>query len=67
MNYLKDKIYDMWNKLYHLSRATWGLNSERVKDIYKIVFEKTVTYACPVWYRKNSIDYTETIQYITLI
>ncbi|GIY65906.1 RNase H domain-containing protein [Caerostris darwini] len=53
LNYVKDKINKVQNKLNRFCRATWGLEPKVKKDIYEKVMEKLITYGHEVWYRKT--------------
>ncbi|GBN17961.1 Putative protein in type-1 retrotransposable element R1DM [Araneus ventricosus] len=47
---IKSKVINLQGKLGRLSRATWGVGPQIIKEIYKVVIEKTILYGCEIWY-----------------
>ncbi|GBN99144.1 Putative protein in type-1 retrotransposable element R1DM [Araneus ventricosus] len=55
LNYLKKKSLTLQNKLIRFCRATWGVESEVVKEIYLRVTERILMYGSEIWYRDTAI------------
>lgn len=53
LNYLKDKVYRIYYKLCSISKATWDLEPNIIKLIYKSVTERIVLYGCIIYYNGN--------------
>lgn len=51
--YVHDKHYKMFYKTKNISRATWGLAPKVIKQLYRLLYEKMVLYAFPIWYRNQ--------------
>lgn len=51
INILKDKINSINYKMRQVVRATWGLNPNIIKNIYKLVIKKMILYGAKIWYR----------------
>ncbi|GBM12201.1 hypothetical protein AVEN_21009-1 [Araneus ventricosus] len=53
LNKLKEKITKLQQKIYRISRATWGLKPEVIKEIYLRVIERMIFYGKEIWFKEN--------------
>ncbi|GIX77413.1 retrovirus-related Pol polyprotein from type-1 retrotransposable element R1 4, partial [Caerostris darwini] len=51
MNTIQDKLNSLQQKLYRITRATWGLSPTVKKDIYNKVINRIIHYGHEIWYR----------------
>lgn len=69
LSYVQNKTYKMFYKIKNISRDTWGITPLVVKELHKLVYEKMVLYACPIWY-KDGVKVTQEllqIQRLTIL
>ncbi|GBM34636.1 Putative protein in type-1 retrotransposable element R1DM, partial [Araneus ventricosus] len=48
---IQEKIVRLNEKLRRITRATWGLRPEMVKEIYLSILERIILYGVEIWYR----------------
>ncbi|GIX70933.1 hypothetical protein CDAR_254161 [Caerostris darwini] len=51
LNTIQDKLNSLQQKLYRITRATWGLNPTVKKDIYNKVINRIIHYGHEIWYQ----------------
>ncbi|GIX87709.1 putative 115 kDa protein in type-1 retrotransposable element R1DM [Caerostris darwini] len=50
---INDKINNLQQKFFRLSRATWGLSPQVKKDIFNKVTEKIIAYGHEIWFQNK--------------
>ncbi|GBO09590.1 Putative protein in type-1 retrotransposable element R1DM [Araneus ventricosus] len=48
---IQEKIVRLNEKLRRITRATWGLRPEMVKEIYLSILERIILYGVEIWYK----------------
>ncbi|GIY37430.1 uncharacterized protein CDAR_99681 [Caerostris darwini] len=51
---IQDKVHKLEHKFYRISRATWGLNPQVKKDLYKKVTDRIIAYGHEIWFQNKS-------------
>ncbi|GBM44812.1 hypothetical protein AVEN_139642-1 [Araneus ventricosus] len=51
LNEVLEKVFKLNEKLRRITRATWGLKPQVVKEIYKTVVEKLIQCGSELWYK----------------
>ncbi|GBN73172.1 Retrovirus-related Pol polyprotein from type-1 retrotransposable element R1 4 [Araneus ventricosus] len=51
LNEVQEKVFKLNEKLRRITKATWDLKPQVVKEIYKTVVEKLIQYGSEIWYK----------------
>ncbi|GIY65165.1 putative 115 kDa protein in type-1 retrotransposable element R1DM [Caerostris darwini] len=51
LNSIQDKMHSLQQKLYRITRATWGLNPSVKKEIFLKVINRIILYGHEIWYK----------------